>query len=448
MKKESSSYVLLILCHAILGLLIFVLPFIAKIYTILTFLFGLFYIIKTKNKNSEVLIMCAYVVGMEVLLRMTGAMILNEFGKYSVLVYMLLGMIYSGFSNKAFIYWIFLLLLIPGIIMSTVALNIDTNIRKAIAFNISGPVCLGVSSIYCYQRKISFDRLKDVITSFALPLVCMLVYLFLYTPSVKDVITGTQSSFETSGGFGPNQVSTLLGLGIFVFFAQLLFNSKSRLIQLINAGFVLVFAFRGIVTFSRGGVITAIVMIFVLLIVMYFKASPNIRSKIGRIILLSFLAGSGVWIYSSIQTRGLINKRYANEDALGRKKESQLSGREVLIETELNMFLDNPFLGVGVGKNKELRKQQTGIDLATHNEITRMLAEHGLFGVIALLILFFTPILLFLNNSQNIFAISFLIFWLLTINHAAMRTAAPAFVYALSLLSVQIKIPEKTEEAN
>jgi hypothetical protein len=33
-------------------------------------------------------------------------------------------------------------------------------------------------------------------------------------------------------------------------------------------------------------------------------------------------------------------------------------------------------------------------------------------------------------------ALSFLIFWLLTINHAAMRIAAPAFVYALSLLKV------------
>jgi len=29
---------------------------------------------------------------------------------------------------------------------------------------------------------------------------------------------------------------------------------------------------------------------------------------------------SGVWMYSSLQTGGLINKRYANEDALGRKK--------------------------------------------------------------------------------------------------------------------------------
>ena len=436
MKKEELSYIYLISFHALLGVLIFALPFISELYTLALFAFGVFYIIKKKNKNNEVLIVSAYVVGVEVLLRMTGGGLLNEFGKYAVMIFMFLGMIYSGFSNKAFLYWIFLILLIPSLILSTVALNFETDIRKAIAFNISGPVCLGISAIYCYQRQVTFDRLKGIITAFSLPMVAIVVYLFLYTPSVKAVVTGTQSNFETSGGFGPNQVSTILGLGIFVFFVQLLLNSKSRLLQLTNALFVLVFAFRGIVTFSRGGMFTAVVMMVLLLIVLYFQAGFNAKPKIGLIIIVTFLAGLGVWGYSSIQTSGLINKRYANEDALGRKKKSQLSGREVLIESELQMFVDNPIFGVGVGKNKELRRQQTGIDLASHNEITRMLAEHGSLGLIDLMILFFTPLFLFVNNRQNILALSFLAFWLLTINHAAMRLAAPAFVYALSLLKV------------
>jgi len=447
MKKEDQSYIFLIMLHFLLGALIFAFPFASKIYTLAIFVVGVYYIVKTENKNNEVLIASAYVVGVEVLLRMTDGMILNEFGKYSILFFMFLGMIYSRFSTNGLLYGIFLLLLVPGIILSTTSLNLDTDIKKAIVFNISGPVCLGISSIYCYQRKISFDRLKQLITAFSMPLISTLTYLYFYTPSIKNVINGTQSNFETSGGFGPNQVSTLLGLGIFVFFVQLLLNSKSRLLQVINAGFVLTCAFRSIVTFSRGGVITAVVMILLFLIVLFFQANNNARPKITFIIIFSFLTGLGVWGYSSLETKGLINKRYANEDALGRKKKSQLGGREVLMETEWKMFLDNPIFGVGVGKNKELRKQQTGIDLASHNEITRMLAEHGLFGIIDLLILFFTPILLFFNNRQNIFALSFLTFWLLTINHAAMRLAAPAFVYALALLSVQVKNPEIAEKS-
>jgi hypothetical protein len=436
MKKEELSYIYLMLFHAFLGVLIFALPFLSKIYTLTIFGFGFFYIVKTKNKNNEALIVSAYVVGVEVLLRMTDGMILNEFGKYSVMVFMFLGIVYSGFSKNAFMYWLFLVLLIPGIVLSAFVLNFDTDIRKAIAFNISGPVCLGISAIYCFQRKISFDRLKGVISAFSLPLIAMVVYLYLYTPSVKDVVTGTQSNFETSGGFGPNQVSTILGLGIFVFFVQLLLNSKNRLLLIVNGGLVMVFAFRGIVTFSRGGVMTAVVMILLFMGVLYFQANFNTKPKIGLIVIISFIAGLGVWGYSSIQTGGLIDKRYANEDALGRKKKSQLSGREMLIESELNMFLDNPIFGVGVGKNKEIRKQKTGIEIASHNEITRMLAEHGSLGVIDLMILFFTPLFLFVNNRQNLLALSFLAFWLLTINHAAMRLAAPAFVYALSLLKV------------
>jgi O-Antigen ligase len=436
MNKKEITYLYLLLFHVGMGMLTFVMPFLTKIYCISVFGYGIYYLIRTQNKNNEALLISAYVVGVEVLLRMTDGMFFNEYAKYSVMIFLFIGMIYTGFSKNGYWYWIFLILLVPGVVMSTEVLDFQTDIRKAIAFNISGPTCLGISAIYCYQRKISMDRLKDILTAFSLPLVVTVVYLFLFTPSVKEVVTGTQSNFFTSGGFGPNQVSTVLGFGIFVFFVQLLLNSNNKIIQLINAFFVLVFAFRGIVTFSRGGIITSIVMIIAFLLVLYFRANWNAKPKIALIIIVSFLAFIGVWGYTSIQTGGMIDKRYANEDALGRKKKSSLSGREILIETELDMFLDNPVFGVGVGKNKEYRRKIIGIDLASHNEITRMLAEHGLLGVFGLLILFLTPLLLYANDKQNVLVLSFLIFWLLTINHAAMRIAAPAFVYALSLLKV------------
>lgn len=447
MKKEDLFYIYLLLIHALVGGLLYVLPIISIVYTLTLFGFGFYYIFKNKNKNNEALVMSAYVVSVEVLLRMTGGGIFNEFGKYTIIIYMFLGMIYSGFSRYSIIYWFFLILLIPAIIVSSFSLSFETDIRKAIAFNISGPVCLGISAVYCCNRKITFDRLQGVITAFCLPMISIITYLFLYTPSVRDVVTGTQSNFETSGGFGPNQVSTILGLGIFVFFVQLLLNSKNRLLQMINASFVLIFAFRGIVTFSRGGIITAVVMVLLLLIVLYFRVNFNAKPKIALIIIFSFLAGMGVWGYSSIQTKGLINKRYANQDGAGKEKKSKLTGRENLMESELKMFYENPVLGVGVGRNKEIRAKETGIIAASHNEITRMLAEHGSLGLIDLLILIFTPLFLFFNNRQNVLALSFLAFWALTINHAAMRLAAPAFVYALSLLLVQVKIPEKGENS-
>lgn len=279
-----------------------------------------------------------------------------------------------------------------------------------------------------------------------LPLVAMLVNLILFTPSIRDVVTNTQSNFATSGGFGPNQVSTVLGLAMFVAFAQLVLASPTKKLQLVNGVLVALFAFRCIATFSRGGMFTGLIMMALLLFVMYRLVNTRAKGKIIVTAGLAMFAGVLIWGYTSIQTGGLIDKRYANEDARGRKKESELSGRETLIATELNMFLNNPYLGVGVGKNKELREEKTGIEAASHNEITRMLAEHGSLGLAGLLILLITPIALYLGNRYQIFALVFMVFWLLTINHAAMRIAAPAFVYSLALLKINFSNPNKTEE--
>ena len=271
----------------------------------------------------------------------------------------------------------------------------------------------------------------------AYPLMATVVYMFAYTPSIKDVVTNTESNFETSGGYGPNQVSTILGLGIFLFFVKIILQSKSTKMMVINVVFFLAITFRGIVTFSRGGVIAGFIMIILVVLLLLIYTKTYAKSKVGLVVFMGFFALVGVWTYSSVQTSGLIDKRYANEDARGRVKASKLTGREQLIESEFNMFLDNPIFGIGVGKNKEYRLETTGIDAASHNEITRMLAEHGMFGLFGLIILLLTPMLLYVNNKQNIFVLSFLVFWLLTINHAAMRLAAPAFIYALSLLKVR-----------
>ncbi|WP_136669300.1 O-antigen ligase [Flavobacterium sp. H122] len=426
--------------HFIIGVIIFVMPFLSKIYSPLIFLFGIYAIHKKQNKNHEALLISAYVVGAEVLLRMTGGMYFNEYGKYSIIIFMLLGMYYKGISKSAFWYLIFIGLLIPSIINAPSVLNYRTDVRKAIAFNISGPVCLAISALYCYKSKITFDGMKRVILYIGYPLLAILTYVVLYNPSIKEVVTSTQSNFETSGGFGPNQMSTVLGLGMFVFFVQFLLNSKNKLELLINGGIMIIFAYRCLVTFSRGGMLCALVMIGILVFITFFKTNRGGKLKIGIIGILVFFAGTLIWGYSLIQTNGLIEKRYANQDARGRVKESQLSGREEIAKTELKMFLDNPIFGVGVGKNKEYREEVTGIVAASHNEITRMLAEHGMLGVMGLAILFFIPVFNLLGNKQHIFLLSFFVFWLLTINHAAMRIAAPAFIYALSLLKVNFDI--------
>ena len=437
MNSETSQYLKFVIIHLLIGLVVFLVPPISKVYAITIILVGFRYVILRKNANNEALYVAAYIVGAEVFLRMTQGNIFEQYAKYGVMGILIIGMFFRGFSKNAIMYWIFGLLLLPGVIYGFFTLNFETDIRKAITFNIIGPITLTVSAIYCYQRIVTFQQIKNIIDMLAYPLMATLVYMYLYTPDIKAVVTNTQSNFETSGGFGPNQVSTILGLGIFLFFIKVILNSKTIGIRNINIFFFLFITFRGIVTFSRGGVITGFVMIIIVVILLLVFTRSQGKSKVVSLVVFGLIALSGVWAYSSIQTSGLIDKRYANKDAKGRVKESKLTGREKLIESEFNMFLDNPIFGIGVGKNKEYREETTGIEAASHNEITRMLAEHGMFGLFGLIILLVTPMVLYLNNKQNIFVFSFVVFWLLTINHAAMRLAAPAFVYALSLLKVQ-----------
>lgn len=444
MKKSELFYITALLVHVGLGFLFFTIPFLGTIYGLLVFLIGVGYVVNTKNKNNEVLMVASYCMGMDVYLKMLGASLFNEFGKYTIIVFMVLGILYKGFSKSAFLYVFFIALLIPGIFIGAQTLSLDANIRKAIAFNITGEVCLAVSAIYCFRRSISLKRMQDVLAMYLFPMMALLVNVFLFSPILQDVITNANSNFATSGGFGPNQVSTVLGLAMFAAFSQLFLASPTKKLQLINGFLILVFAFRCIITFSRGGMYTGILMMLVLSMVLYRIMDLKGRSKMLLVGGLSVLAGIMVWGYSSVQTGGMIEKRYANEDSRGREKESQLSGREVLIESELQMFIENPILGVGVGKNKEIRLESTGIEAASHNEISRMLAEHGSLGLLGLLILFITPIVLYMRDYTQIYALVFMIFWLLTINHAAMRIAAPAFIYALALLKV--RFDSATEE--
>jgi hypothetical protein len=436
--NTTSTYLKWIFIHLGIGAAIFVLPVLSKVYAILIVLVGFKYVMRTKNTNNEALYAAAYVVGAEVFLRMTQGNFFEQYAKYVVMGLLILGMLYKGTSKNSWIYVIFGLLLLPGVILSFFTLNFDTDIRRAITANIVGPITLMVCSIYCYQRKVTLKQVLNIVDMLAYPLIATLVYMFAYTPSIKDVVTNTESNFETSGGFGPNQVSTILGLGIFLFFTKIILGSKSNKYVWINSILLIVITFRGIVTFSRGGIITGGLMIVFLVLFLMRYTKAKAKFKLTVLVIFASLSLIGIWTYSSIQTGGLIDKRYANEDARGREKESKLTGREVLIESEINMFLDNPIFGIGVGKNKEYRLETTGIEAASHNEITRMLAEHGSFGLINLIILIITPLILFINNRQHIFLVSFLIFWLLTINHAAMRLAAPAFIYALSLLKVSI----------
>ncbi|MBL4663150.1 MAG: O-antigen ligase family protein [Flavobacteriaceae bacterium] len=194
--------------------------------------------------------------------------------------------------------------------------------------------------------------------------------------------------------------------------------------------------YRAIVTFSRGGVITALICIGVFFLIYLKYSNAKMRSESIPKILIILGVAISVWTWSSLSTGGLIDKRYANEDASGRAKADLTTGRAELFNSELDAFYKFPLTGIGVGKIKEYRLEQTGRESASHNEVSRILSEHGLFGLMALVVLLFTPLIIRIKNRSNLFLFSFVAFWFLTINHSSMRLVAPAFVYGLAVLTI------------
>ncbi|RKS45160.1 O-antigen ligase-like membrane protein [Gillisia mitskevichiae] len=434
-QPKSFSYIEILLLHIVMAVAIYLYRPMSGMILFGVLLYFTFIIIQNENRNNEALMAAAYIAGAEVFFRMTDGMVFYETGKYSVIIFMVIGMFFKGTSSKTVPFWTYLLFLIPGIIVASFAGTYEIEFRKLIAFNLSGPVTIGVSALYCYYKKIKRKDFERVVVMLLMPLLAQMFYLYLYTPSLKEGIISLSGNYAATGGYGPNQISTVLGMGAFLLVTRL-FVIKNRLVNILDFILLGMMGYRAVITFSRGGVITAIICMIAFIIIFYYKQNSREVGRMNSKIFMLFAALILIWFYSSFKTFGLIENRYKSENAAGELKSDITTGRVELIETELHAFYYNPLLGIGVGMGREYREKNLGIEINTHNEISRLLSEHGMFGVIALLILIFVPIVFWTKFKNNYYFLAFMAFWFLTINHSAMRIALPAFVYGLALLYI------------
>ena len=434
-KLSDQNRLFLGIFHLVLGVLLLS-GSISKMYSVLIVFMALVFIIKNKNKNNEAIFWSGYMVGAEVLFRMSGGMIFYELPKYTILVFLLVGLyVEDKRHHLAVSYLIYILLLLVGIAFVDIPFN--ESIRKSIAFNLSGPVLLGVSAIYFYNRKLKINELLDLLFYMVLPIISMLSLLYFKTPDLKEIAFGGAANFEASGGYGPNQVATILGFGVFVFAAHLFFKKRLFLLLFMDALVLIYLIFRGLITFSRGGMLTAFIAIAAF-VFFYILASKDKVKNFIKYTGLILISGIALWLYTSNVTGGMLVNRYTNKNAKGIEKSDISTGRIDLFESELDVFFENPFFGIGVGGGKYHRMEEMGIEAASHNEVSRLLGEHGMIGVIILMILGIIPLKHMFKQPllTRSFLSAFYLFWFLTINHSAMRIAFPAFIYGLSLIVI------------
>lgn len=419
-----------VLLHIPLGLLLYRSSFLALLYPASVFCYGLYCGINKKERLEKVAYVGAYLVGAEVLWRMAESSIFWEFGKYGTAAIMIVALIQRGCWRIPKLPLIYFALLLPSVLL-TLMNNSLSEARGKISFNLSGPFSLFVSCWFFSHVIVGRQQIKKILVTLTIPIVSVAVTTLFYTVTTPVINFTTESNHALSGGFGPNQVSSALGLGAFACMACFIVFRNEFRYSVYFGLFAVFFATQSVMTFSRGGIYTAIGGIIFVAIFQMRKLTVTVKRLI-PILGLGLIFLAFIFPFMDNFTGGKLKSRF---------EDSGTTNRTAIMATDLAMFLQSPILGNGVGEAKDIRHQATGFESASHTEFTRIISEHGSFGIIALLALGLAT----LHNLQRqkmafakaLFA-GAIAFSTLSMLNSGMRLATPAFLWGLSFIVVSM----------
>lgn len=356
--------------HAALGLAMRQLSPLATLHTFATILAVL--AVSLYTRNPAVVLMCAcYVSGSEVLWRMSKSYTFHETAKYLVSLLCFIGLVRLRRVRLPGHAVLYLALLLPAAVFPFVYFPLDT-FRKQAMFHLSGPIALAMAILYCSNLRVTAAELWRAAIAFAAPMVGVMA-VTVRSSYMQQVRFGTESNFQSSGGFGPNQVSSSLAMAaLLVLMAALLARTGWKW-RVLFAGLASLFTVQSAMTFSRGGVLSLAAALLVSgpLVLSGHRYKRQILLGLAGVALVLAIAFPVVNAY----TGGKLAERFA---------EKEMSGREQLAAADWEIFQEFPVFGVGVGVSKFFHPH----GVTAHTEYTRALSEHGLLGVAAYLALF------------------------------------------------------------
>jgi O-antigen ligase len=182
---------------------------------------------------------------------------------------------------------------------------------------------------------------------------------------------------------------------------------------------------QSVLTFSRGGVLN--VLIAIPLAFLHLLGSPNKLMKGVFALLIIFLVAYFLLLPELEDfTGGALQARYTD---------ISLTGREDIARADIELWLKNPVLGVGPGLSSNQRLFMQGT--AAHTEYSRILAEHGILGLLSFFILALLLIFAYFKAPDayaRAWVVAIAAWPLLEMVHAAMRIAAISFMLGLALI--------------
>lgn len=433
---RSSTIVLLLLLHAGLALAMKDVQFISTVHAVIVLVLALWKALTSKNLK-EVLPYTAYIMAAEILWRMTKADIFWEFSKYAIVLIFIIAMFRKRKIKRVFYPVLFFVVLIPSIILTISYFGFSNTTKDTISFNLSGALCLTVCAIAFLNTKINRTELRNMIWTAIYPIVGVFTLALVSTLTSQELTFIAESNFITSGGYGPNQVSAILGLGGLLLLLLLLMqkNQGFRFVPFILA---IALLSQSILTFSRGGVVNVAVALTLVALQLVLKPGKSFKN-IAFLLLAIIIMVIFVLPQLDSLTSGTVTKRYTDFDTTGRAE---------LIESDLELFRNNQLFGVGVGLSSQMRRFMPGT--AAHTEYSRLLAEHGIFGVFSIFLLFLMFVRAWWKAPDALskaWVVALAAWAFVEMTHAAMRVASIGFVFGWALTELHLE-PDSTAVHN
>ncbi len=370
-----------------------------------------------RRTPTRLIFVLGYVVASEPLWRVAHAAVFYETAKYTLVALGGLGIIrWRRDSNIDKTPAVYLALLMPSLLV------LDHFDRKDISFNLSGPVALAVFSMFMSRMRISKESVRTLLLVVLAPIFGLLV-VASYSTITTDVIEFATTKL-TGGGLGKNQASAIFGLGMLVSFLFVVVSRRSDRLRWWVSVLGIWCGVQAMLTWSRGGVVTALGAMAVGSVVLLSERRS--RSSIAlRVAMWTLLAISVVLPQLQTFTGGSIGVRFTSTD---------LTGRDDYIRADIQTFRENPVLGVGPGVSKQHHFLLLGRAGSSHTEYSRLLAEHGSLGLMALVLLGIMSVVRVrspLPVGGRAMTLAFTVWSLLYLTHAAMRMAAASFIFGL-----------------
>ena len=363
----------LALAHGLLALVMHAAPGIATAHALLTTAVAAV-VAATTRRLANIPLLVAYLAGCEVVWRMCKANIFWEFGKYSIALILVIGIMRIRIRRNRFLPIAYIALLLPSALLTFMALDLEAA-RQEISFTLSGPLAIALAVLFFSNIRMDADQLASAFYAFIVPVigVSTLVLRSLLASDHVEFVNAANS--VTSGGFGPNQVSSVLGLALMFVLLFLISRRLPLTTRLPLFALAAALAAQSALTFAQGGLAAALAGVAAAMFVI-MRGNRRARVTITAIAILG-LGITKLVIEPQLEdmTNGEINERYSS---------TKSSGRDIFVKAELALFVDNPIMGVGPGMGTYIRRERGMFFGASHTEYSRMLAEHGMLGLLSL----------------------------------------------------------------